>query len=65
MLTTSNGSLRYTRSNSFGSYRFEELPVGETYVISVRSRRYSFVFDTRIITLMEDFSEADFTAFPN
>ncbi len=60
-----SGESHYTRTNSFGFYRFEEMPVGESYVVSVRSKRYAFVSDSMIITLMEDFAKANFTALPN
>lgn len=59
------GAVRYTRTNSFGNYRFEELPAGETYIISVNSKRYTFIFDTRIITLIDDLRDADFMVLPN
>jgi hypothetical protein len=63
-LTGSNGVTRASRTNSFGYYRFAELPVGESYVIQVSSRRYTFSTDTRIIMLMGDLSDQDFTAIP-
>lgn len=53
-----------TRTNSFGFYRFTELPVGGSYLITVNSRRYTFATDTRIVFLMDDLSEQDFTAIP-
>jgi hypothetical protein len=59
-----NGESQYSRTNAFGYYRFEGLPVGETYIISVRSKRIYFLSDSTIITLREDFTEANFTALP-
>jgi hypothetical protein len=60
----SAGVTRSTRTNNFGAYRFTELTVGESYVITVRSRRYTFASDTRIVVLMDDLSDQDFTAIP-
>jgi hypothetical protein len=61
-LTT--GAARSTRTNTFGYYRFTDLSVGESYVITVSSKRYTFAVDTRIVTLMEDLTDQDFTATP-
>jgi hypothetical protein len=41
-LTGTNGETRTALSNNFGYYRFENVTVGETYVVSVRSKRYTF-----------------------
>ncbi len=61
-LTTPTGEVRQTLTGSFGYYRFENLPVGETYVLSIASKRYIFANPTRIITLQEDLTDADFIA---
>lgn len=63
-ITNSSGEVRATRTNNFGFYTFAELPVGETYVITVRSRRYTFANDSIIAVLMDDLSEQNFTAIP-
>lgn len=61
---TSGGETRFARSSSFGYYRFEEVPVGETYILTVRSKRFIFLPETRIITLFDELTEVDFTALP-
>lgn len=61
----SGGSLsqpRTIRTSSFGYYRVEDLPAGETYVLEIRAKRYSFTNPTRIISLTEDASEQNFIA---
>ena len=60
----SGGEIRLARSGSFGYYRFEEIPVGETYILTVRSKRFIFLPDTRIITLLDELTDADFTGVP-
>ena len=35
------GEVRHTVTNSFGYYRFEGVPAGETYVISAKYKRYA------------------------
>ena len=64
-ITISGGNLsqpRTVRTSSFGYYRVEDLPAGETYVLEIRAKRYSFTNPTRIISLTEDASEQNFTA---
>jgi hypothetical protein len=42
MLTDTLGQSRTVLSDGFGNYRFGDLQVGQTYKISVGSRRYAF-----------------------
>ena len=49
------------RTNPFGYYNFEELPVG-TYVLTVASKQYTFTVPTRVITAEDNITSADFTA---
>jgi hypothetical protein len=41
VLAGESGQLYRTRSNPFGYFMFEDVPVGRTYVLSVKSRQYS------------------------
>ena len=61
-LRSGAGEMRYARSSSFGSYRFEDLPVGETYALSVSSEQYGFASPTRVIYLTEDLTAEHFVA---
>jgi subtilisin-like proprotein convertase family protein len=54
----------YTQTNPFGYYRFENMAVGQTYVMSVSSKRYSFTDPVRVINLSDDLFELDFFAEP-
>ncbi len=60
----SGGTIRMARSSSFGYYRFVEIPVGETYILQVSSKSFVFLPDTRIITLLDELADIDFTAQP-
>ena len=60
----SGGRARTARSTTFGFYQFENVPVGETYILTVRSNRFVFLPDTRIVTLLDDLTGMDFTAQP-
>ena len=61
-ITHPNGQTQAARSGSFGYYRFAEIPVGETYVISVTAKKYIFSQPTQIRTVQEDVQDIDFIA---
>jgi hypothetical protein len=42
MLSHANGNVRPARSSSFGYFRFDDVTVGETYIVTVSSKRYTF-----------------------
>ncbi|MDQ4122742.1 MAG: S8 family serine peptidase [Acidobacteriota bacterium] len=59
----SGGNLYETkiaRANNFGYYRFTDLEVGHVYVITVRSKRYSFETATRTVNLLGNTDEINF-----
>lgn len=67
-LRLSGGNLvgtKYAQTNPFGYYRFQDLDVGQTYVLSVGSKRYTFANPTRIISLNEELTDANFMADGN
>lgn len=59
-LTDSLGQTRIVRTSSFGYFRFAEVNAGETYFISVSSKRYTFAQPTRIITPNESIGDLNF-----
>ncbi|HVE57513.1 MAG TPA: choice-of-anchor Q domain-containing protein [Pyrinomonadaceae bacterium] len=59
-LTGSDGVLLTARTNSFGYYRFKNIPSGAVYVVDVTSKSYRF--DPRIVNLQDDLDGLDFTA---
>ncbi len=61
-LTNTNGNTRTVRTSSFGYYGFQDIEVGQTYILSIASKRYSFANPTRVITLNEDLAGEDFVS---
>ena len=61
-LTDSFGNTRTAQTGSFGYYSFDELEVGAVYTLTVSRKGNNFAQPTQIITLNEDFSEANFVA---
>jgi hypothetical protein len=61
-LTDTSGRAFTKRTNSFGHFRFDEIPVGETYVISVDSKRLRFDPSSRILTVTNELTDVIFIA---
>ncbi len=61
-ITSSAGETRMARSSGFGYYRFDDIIVGETYLISPSSKRYQFT--PRTISVLDELTEIDFVAEP-
>jgi hypothetical protein len=55
--------LRVTTS-SFGYFSFDNLAIGETYVLTVNSRRFTFQVPSRVISLTDNATGIDFVADP-
>ncbi len=55
---------RVFTTGSFGYFSFDGLPTGETYVVTVNSQRYTFTTPSRVISLVDNVADADFTADP-
>ncbi len=55
---------RVISTGSFGYYQFDDLEVGQTYIITVNSQRYVFSNPSSVVTLQEDIAEHNFTAEP-
>ncbi len=51
-------------TSSFGYFTFEGLQVGETYVLTVNSRRFTFAVPSRVISLTDSAVDIDFIADP-
>ena len=62
-LTKENGETIFTRTSSFGYYRFDEIEVGQTVILAVSSKRYQFT--PRVVSLSDELTELDFVALPD
>jgi hypothetical protein len=60
ILTDSLGNSRTAVTSSFGYYRFDEVAAGETYVLSVSSKRYQF--EPRTVNVNDNLTDVDFVA---
>jgi hypothetical protein len=63
-LTNSAGVSHSATSSSFGYYRFDDVPAGETYVLTVNNKKYLFADSPRIVNVQESLADIDFIASP-
>jgi len=61
-LTDQSGDTRTAYTNSFGYFSFYDVRAGETYIISISSKNYSFA--TQVVSVNEELRELNFTALP-
>jgi hypothetical protein len=59
-LTDREGNSRNALTSTFGHYRFEDVPAGETYILTGQSKRYQF--SPRIVSVLDDLTDVDFIA---
>lgn len=58
-LTDQNGATRTILTGTFGYFRFDDIEAGQTVIVSVASKRYSF--QPQIIFVAEDIEDLNFT----
>lgn len=61
-ITFPTGEIRTAASGTFGYYRFAEIPVGGTYIISVAAKKFAFSQPSQIRQVQDDLQDVDFIA---
>ena len=67
VLTLSGGTLftpRTIRTGGFGYFAFEDVEIGQSYVLSIKSKRFSFPQNSQFIVLMDNATGIVFQALP-
>lgn len=59
-LTDSQGNARRVLTNPFGYFRFDEVPSGSTYILTVSHKRYRFTEPSRVLNVSESLDGLDF-----
>ncbi len=52
----------YSRTGTFGYYNFPQVLVGQTYVVTVNSKRFTFSNPSQIVSLQDNLEELDFVS---
>ncbi len=63
-LTDAAGVTRPTMSSDFGYFRLDDIEVGQTYIISVQSKRYQFANPTQVVVVSDEITGLNFNALP-
>lgn len=61
-ITYPTGQTQTTLSGTFGYYRFAEISVGGTYIISVSAKKYVFAQSTQFRTILDEVLDINFVA---
>ncbi len=61
-LINQQGETRTVTTSTFGYYNLQEIPVGETYILRVRHK--NFTFADRVLTISEDIGELNIIGEP-
>ncbi len=59
-LTDSQGQTRSARTNSFGYFRFDQVPSGQTYTLAATAKGYSFV--SQVVSVNDEIVDLNLTA---
>ena len=54
----------FARTGSFGYFSFNQLEAGQTYIVAVNSKRFTFQVPSRVISLTDNLTDVDFVADP-
>jgi hypothetical protein len=54
-LTDATGNVRSARTSSFGYFRFDDIEVGQAYIVAVNSKRY--VFQPQVLSVVDEIAE--------
>ena len=60
VLTKSDGTRLSTRTGSFGYYRFDEIAAGQTVIVEIISKRFSFA--PQVVNVNDNVADLDFIA---
>jgi hypothetical protein len=62
-MTDGAGVVRAAYTAPLGYYNFADIEVGQTLIFEIRHKSYNFTQPIRVITLMEEMTTLDFTAY--
>jgi|GEM_PF-4304176 len=64
-ITDFEGNSRMTITNGFGAYSFDDIPSGQSYMVTVSHKSYQFMPDSVVINVMETLSDVNFVGSAN
>lgn len=64
VLSASSGESLYAQTGSFGYFKFDDVPAGNTYILTIHAKRFVFAQPTRVINLTDELTDVNFTSEP-
>lgn len=64
-LTDMDGNVQTARTSTFGNYRFDNVTVGQSYVLQAASKRYQFANNPRILNVVNSVADENFVGLEN
>lgn len=61
-LTAFDGTHRTATTATFGYYRFDDVAAGETYILGITAKRFTFANPTLTISVTDELTDIDFVA---
>ncbi|HEX8735027.1 MAG TPA: carboxypeptidase-like regulatory domain-containing protein, partial [Pyrinomonadaceae bacterium] len=62
MMTGASGETRIAFSSSFGYFTFENVRIGEVYILSVRAKQFQFSQSSQAVSVLEEVTDVNFIA---
>ena len=56
------GASKTVMTSAFGYYSFSDVTVGSTYLVSIKSKRFTFLSNPRVVSVLADLADQDFVA---
>jgi hypothetical protein len=61
-LVEANGSVHTTQTGTFGYYSFDDIEAGQSVILTVMAKRYTFRNPSRVVLVKDEVANADFVA---
>ncbi len=62
LLTLQDGTVRSTRTGTFGYYRFDDIEIGQSVLVNVQAKRFTFKQSTILLSVEDAIENLDFVA---
>ena len=64
-ISSGDGQVRTVVTGSLGVYRLDDVAIGQTYIVEIRSDRFHFEPSIRVVTIMDELADFNFSAQEN
>lgn len=61
-MSSGDGTTQTALTGSFGYFRIDDVTTGQTYVLRISSKRYSFANPSQVLSILEDVDDINFVS---